>query len=182
MWGTRGLWLARENRRSLHCATLRSGRQFFGRRTFRLLQHAALRGFDELDQVGYVFRLYAFLFELCDGLGRVQFGRLYQAVGVLDGAQAVPVKAAAFEPDFVEAVGAGLAFGRGKRIGQDVLGDGGASAGVGVLADAAELVDLVERAYRGVVLDDDVAGEGGGVGQDAVVADDGCRGRCGCRP
>ena len=64
-----------------------------------------------------------------------------------------------------------VALDGGERVGEDVLGDGGSSADVGVAADAAVLVHRAERADDGVVLHRDVAGERGGVGEDAAVAD-----------
>src|ERR1700692_1870791 len=65
----------------------------------------------------------------------------------------------------------GLALRRSQREGQDILGDGGAAAYVGVFSDTAELVYRAERADTGMVLYGDVAGQGSAVGQDAVVAD-----------
>ncbi len=63
-----------------------------------------------------------------------------------------------------------VALDGGEGVGQDVLRDRGASADVGVAADAAELMHGAEGADYGVVLDNDVAGESGGVGEDAAVA------------
>ena len=58
----------------------------------------------------------------------------------------------------------------GEREGQHILGDDGAAADEGVLAHDAVLVDGAECAQRDVVLNDDVAGESRGVGQDAMAA------------
>jgi len=64
---------------------------------------------------------------------------------------------------------------------QDVLGDHREAADEGVFADPAELVDAAESAEVGVVLDDDMPSQRGGVGENglapnpAVVADMGIR-------
>src|ERR1035437_4094344 len=108
-----------------------------------------------------------------EGGGGVGRGVLQKAIGLAKLFDLRWGEAAALEADFVETVGVVVALDRGQRVRQDVLGDGRASADVGVLADAAELVHGTERADDCVVLDDDVAGERGSVGEDASVADGG---------
>jgi hypothetical protein len=81
-------------------------------------------------------------------------------------------ESAALEADFVHAVGVGVAGGGGHGEGQDVLRDGGASADVGVGADAHELMHGAERSDDGPLFDGDVAGDGRSVDQHDVIFDE----------
>ena len=140
----------------------------------RLLDDAALAVGDEVGEVGYVFACVARSDGFADGgegVCGVEFGGEQGAVGGAELFELLRSKALALETYFVKAVGVVVALDGGEGVGQDVLGDRGASADVGVAADAAELVHGTEGADCGVVFDDDVAGECGGVGEDAAVAD-----------
>ena len=105
------------------------------------------------------------------GVGGVELGGLKEAVGGAELFYLGGGEATSLEAHFVDAVGVIVPLDAGERVGEDVLGGHGASAYVGVAAYSAELVDGAEGTHYGVVLYDDVAGEGGGVGEDAVVAD-----------
>ena len=90
---------------------------------------------------------------------------------MLQGLQLRRAEAGTLQADAIEAVRVGLALGGSQREGQNILGDGGATAYVGMLPDTAELVHRAERTDTGIVLHRDVAGQGGAIGQDAMVAD-----------
>ena len=66
-----------------------------------------------------------------EGVGGVELAGLQEAVGVAERFELGGGEAAALEADLVEAVGVVVALDAGERVGQDVLGDGGASADVG---------------------------------------------------
>ncbi len=74
------------------------------------------------------------------------------------------------ESDFVDAEGLVLAVRRSQREGQHVLRHNGSAADEGVRAHGAELMDRAECADGGIVLDDDMTGQRGAVGQDAMAA------------
>src|SRR5882757_6142531 len=112
-----------------------------------LLDDAALAAGDEVGEVGYVFACAARGDGFADGgegVGGVELRGEEGAVGGAEFFELLRGEAAAFEAYFVEAVG--------------------------VAAYAAELMHGAEGADYGVVFDDDVAGESGGVGEDAAVA------------
>src|SRR5271170_3340287 len=135
------------------------------------LQHSALGAFDELHEVGDVPRLDALFLELLDRLRGVHLCRQQQSICALDGAQAALIEAPAFESNFIQTVCVGFPLRGSQGEWKHILGDRGSTAGVSVPADAAVLVNLVERADGGVVLDYDVTGERGGIGQDAAIPD-----------
>ena len=78
---------------------------------------------------------------------------------MLQGSQLRVAKAGALQSNSIEAVGVGIAFGRRQRVGQNILGNGGAPADVGILADTAVLVHRAERTDTCMVFDGDVAGQ-----------------------
>src|SRR5215471_15339030 len=79
-------------------------------------------------------------------------------------------KTAAFEADLIEAIGVCVASGGRHGKGQNVLRNGGASANVGVSADANKLVYRAKRADHGPFLDRHVSGDRGAVHQHRVIA------------
>ena len=99
---------------------------------------------------------------------------------MLQGAQLRVAEAGALQSDSIEAVGVGFAFGRGQGVGQNILGDGGAPAHVGILADTAVLVHRAECAHTGMVFYGDVAGQGGASWPECSGCRWCCRDRCGC--
>jgi hypothetical protein len=141
-----------------------------------LFDDAAVAFCDEVGEVGDVFSEFAggdFFADGSESFCGVELGGLQEAVGCAELLELVGGEAFALEAYFVESVGVVVTLDAGEGKGEDVLGDGGASADVAVLADSAELVDGAEGSDGRVVFDDDVAGERGGVGEDASVADDG---------
>src|SRR5882757_5518227 len=139
--------------------------------TLLLLDDTALGTLDKGHQVRHGALQFAFAPQALQRLRGIQFGCQQDAIRVLQGLQLRRGEAGTLQADAVEAIGMGLAPGRSQGEGQDVLGDGGAAAHVGMLPDTAKLMHRAERADAGVVLYGDVAGQGGAVGQDAVVAD-----------
>lgn len=93
------------------------------------------------------------------GLFDVEVRAAEEAVGLTEEADIGGGKAMTLQADLVDAAEFG-----GVAVcdheGDDVLNDLGATAKDGVAPDAAELVDAGEAAYDGVVLDDNVSGEG----------------------
>src|SRR5579864_1447433 len=79
-------------------------------------------------------------------------------------------KSSPLKADFIHAVGVGLAGRGGHREWQHVLGDGGASADVGMRADSYELVHRAEGSDYGPLFYGHVAAEGGAVHEHHVIA------------
>src|SRR5947209_7885746 len=76
------------------------------------------------------------------------------------------------QTNFIHAVGVGLAGRGGHGEWQHVLGDGGASADIGVRADSHELMYRTECSDYGPLCDGDVAAKSGAVHEHHAIADD----------
>src|SRR5258706_1566089 len=134
---------------------------------------AALDEGDEVIDVGIARQLGL---EPLQSLRSVQLRAHESPVGELQPAHPLVVEALALEADGVQTV-AGRLLPHGLDVRQHVHGGDGVASDIGVAAHPAELVDGAEGADVGVVVDLDVPGQGGVVGEDdtapqlAVVAD-----------
>ncbi len=108
---------------------------------------------------------------LFESLSGVELGAEEEPIRFLDGFDAIGRKAVAFEADGIHAVAFRVARGDDFGKGRNVLGDDSVRGDVGILSDAAELMDRTERADGGVVFDGDVAGKRGAIDENRVAAD-----------
>src|SRR6266496_3131101 len=139
-------------------------------KSFRLLAQTPLTCPNELDQVLNLRQRRQFGFNLRDGVRDRQSFAEKQLVGLLERGLGGFSYAVALEAHFVD--GAGLrwiAVGDHER--RHVLHHFRASADHRKRANAAKLVNRRQPANDRVVPDDDVAGQGGDVGHDDVVAE-----------
>src|SRR5208282_1840719 len=136
-----------------------------------LLYYPSLRRLHEADQHLHILAAVGLGLQLGERLRGVELGGEQNLISVMDPADALAAEAAAFEADFVQPEGVGVAFGRGEREGQNILRNGSAAPDVGMRADAHELVDRAERSDHGPVFHGYVAAQGRSVREDGVVAD-----------
>ena len=90
---------------------------------------------------------------------------------MMDFADSLAREATAFQSQRVESIGVGVACGHRFRKRQDVSGDSSAASDKRICPDAHEVVYRAERAYLCPVANRDVTTEGGGIGQQDVIAD-----------
>ncbi len=132
---------------------------------------AALGRLDKFHQFADVGRAIELSADLFEGLRSVELGAQQQAKRAFDRVEALAIEAAAFEPDRIHAITMGLALGDDARKRRHVLRDDGASADVGVAANAAKLMHGTERTDIRIVLDGHMARERGAIGENGVAAD-----------
>src|SRR5438105_8621843 len=111
-----------------------------------LLDHAALGGFYEADQLLHVVAEFTFGAQLGDGLRSIELGIQQQAIGVMDLLQPLRGESAPLQAESIHAVGFGLARRGCLGKGQDVAGDSAPAADVRMRADADKLMHRAKRA------------------------------------
>src|SRR5580698_118762 len=136
-----------------------------------LLQHSTLRLRDKLHQIGDILRSDALAPELFQSLRGVHLRSQQILIRMLNCPQPCAIEASPLQAYFIQPVSMRLPPGRGQRIRQHVLRNGGSTACLGIFANPTELMHLVERAHRGVVLNGHMPGQSRCVGQNAMVAD-----------
>src|SRR5581483_6278915 len=137
-----------------------------------LFNETAIRAANELKQKLDLLCERNFFFDAREGLRGVETGAGQNAEGILQRLNRIGRKAAALKADAIRAVDFGLVSGGGDRVRKDVLFDDAVTADQGVATDAAKLMNGAEAADVGVILHNNVSGEGNAVREDGVVVDE----------
>ena len=122
-----------------------------------------------MEEVANFWGGWQFFLNLRGGGGSVQAAAEEDFIGLAERVLGFSGKAVPFQPDFVDRASFGGIPVREHERG-NISDDFRAAAGHRMFADPTELMNPSQSANHGEVFHNDVTGQGGGVGQDDVVA------------